>query len=150
MTSIPFVDLEQIELDHNVGHMLPREIAYRYHALPVASDGKQVTIVMAHPEDKDACRILKSLIHAPVFLIRAADNEIDHLLDQIWLQETHPMRFLFWSLAEDKSPALDFSKGIAENLGAELEQIESALDGKSFYDDLSCCLKKWKTDLPLN
>lgn len=147
MSSIPFVDLNQIEFDHEVGQMLPADIAYRYHVLPVASDGKQVTIAMANPEDPDACRIVKSLIHAPVFLIQADNDEIDYLLQQLWPEETNPLKILFWSLADDKSPALDFTKEIAETLGAELEQIESPLDDDNFYEDLACCLKKWKTDL---
>jgi hypothetical protein len=147
MNTIPFVDLKQIEFDHKVGQMLPPEIAYRYHALPVASDGKQVTIAMANPEDRKACRIVKSLIHAPVFLIQADNDEIEYLLQQLWPQDSHPLKFLFWSLEENKNQALDFTKEIAETLGAELEQIESPIDEENFYEDLACCLKKWKTDL---
>ena len=147
MNTIPFVDLKKIDLDHKVGQLLPPEIAYRYHALPVASDGKQVTIAMAHPEDQTACRIVKSQIHAPVFLIQADNDEIDYMLHQLWPQAPDPLKFLFWSLADDKSQALDFTTEIAGTLGAELEQIDSPLDEDVFYEDLACCLKKWKTDL---
>lgn len=147
MTTIPFLDLDQIEIDRKVGRLLPPEIAYRYHALPIASDGNQVTIAMACPEDPTACKIVKSLIEAPVFLIQADNDEIDYLLHQLWPQESSRLKFLFWSLSENKDLALDFTKGIARSLGAELEQIESKFDGEHFYEDLACCLKTWRTDL---
>lgn len=147
MSAIPVVDLDRIEIDHKVGQMLPPEIAYRYRVLPVASDGKQVTIAMAHPEDKTACRIVKSLIHAPVFVVQADNDEIEYLLNQLWPPESQLLKFLFWSLAEDRTQGLEFTKRIAESLGAELEQIESSIESENFYGDLACCLKKWKTDL---
>lgn len=147
MNSIPVVDLDLIEFDHKVGQLLPPEIAYHYRVLPVASDGKQVTIAMAHPEDSVACRLVKSLIHAPVFFVQADNDEIEYLLGQLWPQDPQRLKFLFWSLTDDLSPALDFTRGIAESLGAELEQIESSIESEDFFGNLACCLKKWKTDL---
>lgn len=147
MTTFPIINLDQIEIDNKVGQLLPPEIAYRYHALPIATDGKRVTIAMANPEDKDACRIVKSLIHAPVYLLQADTDEIDYLLGKLWPQESSPLRFLFWSLTEDINQALDFTEGIARSLGAELERIETELDEGNFYEDLACCLQQWKTDL---
>ena len=147
MTTIPFVDLDQIDIDCKVGHLLPPEIAHRYHALPVASDGTRITIAMACPEDRTACRIVKSLIEAPVFLIQADTDEIDNLLHQLWPQEFNRLKFLFWSLDENTHQALSFTKRIARSLGAELEQIDSRSYEGDFYEDLACCLQEWKTDL---
>jgi len=147
MTKIPFVDLDNIEIDCKVGHLLPPEIAYRYHALPVASDGNQVTIAIACPEDRTACRIVKSLIQAPVFLIQADTEEIDSLLHQLWPQELPRKRFLFWSSEGDHNQALVFTKRISRSLGAKLELIDSNSYQGDFFEDLACCLQEWKTDL---
>lgn len=147
MNTIPFVDLDQIEIDRKVGQMLPAEIAYHYHALPIASDGNQVTIAMACPEDRTACRIVKSLIDAPVFLLQADSDEIVSLLNQLWPQKFPNLKFLFLSTDENNTQALVFIKKFARSLGAELEQVDSKSHDGDFYQDLACCLQQWKTNL---
>lgn len=147
MIAYPTIDLDQIEIDQKVGHLLPAEIAYRYHALPVASDGDHVTVAMAAPEDSTACRVVKSMIEAPVFLIQADLDEIDYLLHQLWPQETGGLKFLFWSSEENSSQAYIITKGIARPLRAEVEKIECACDGSENIDDLIACLRQSDPDL---
>jgi len=147
MIAYPTVNLDQIEIDHKVGHLLPPEIAYRYHALPVASDGDHVTIAMAAPQDRTACRVVKSMIETPVFLIKADLDEIDCLLHQLWPQETRSLKFLFWSSEENSNQAYIITKGIARPLSAEVERIECPCGDADKINDLINCLYQSDPDL---
>ena len=61
VTSHP-LSLSHLQANPQVAHMLPSELAYRYHALPVAMDGERLTVAMAHPEDEMACQALQAVL----------------------------------------------------------------------------------------
>ncbi|MGB2964542.1 MAG: hypothetical protein WBB69_11220 [Anaerolineales bacterium] len=44
--TIPFLHLDFIKIDHQLMRQLPPEVAYRYQALPIATDGRQITIAI--------------------------------------------------------------------------------------------------------
>lgn len=147
MATYPVVDLDQIEIDRDVGHLLPSEIAYRYHALPVAADGNQVTVAIAYPEDQTAIEVLESIFNAPVFLIQAEKEKIDHQLQVLWAQEFPRLKFMFWSSLENDNKAFILTKGIARPMDAELERIECPVDDQKPLAGLTACLKGGKPDL---
>ncbi len=59
-------------------------IALRYHALPVATDGNQITIAMASPEDIAAANAVASAVNLPIYLVQADQKKIDQWLSKIW------------------------------------------------------------------
>ena len=54
MAMASFLELGLVKSYKSVMRLIPPEIAYRYHALPVATDGNMITVAMAVPEDSQA------------------------------------------------------------------------------------------------
>jgi hypothetical protein len=124
MTAYPYVDLDEIRIDRRVMKLLPPEIAYHYHALPIATDGKQVTVAMASPSDPTACRVLESVIEAPICLIQAELSDIDHWLHRLWPEIPARMKFLYWSNSTSTNQGASFAECFAGLLRADLIQVE--------------------------
>ena len=56
------LNIAHLKPNPQVVHLLPSELAHRYHALPVAIDGERLTVAMAHPEDETACQELMATL----------------------------------------------------------------------------------------
>ena len=127
--------------------MLPREIAYRYHALPVATDGKKVTVAMAAPDDQVASCAIQSILDSPVCLIQADEEDINHHLDQVWPQNPTVMKFLFWPLTAESNRSFNIAKGIARSLLANLVRIDCPGNGQDSIIGLRKAIHQEKPDL---
>ena len=147
MTAYPHLELDCICIDNSVMKMLPPEIAYRYHALPVATDGKKVTVAMAAPDDQVASCAIQSVLDTPVCLIQADEEEIDHRLDEIWPQNPTMMKFLFWPLTVESNRSFNIAKGIARSLMANLVRIDCAGKGQDSINVLRKAIHQEKPDL---
>lgn len=126
MTVYPFIELDDVVLDRKVMKLLPREIAYMYHALPVAVDGGQVTVAMAAPEDRNASFVIRNMIEGPVCLIQADKGEIVHRLHKLWPEINHPVKFIFWSTPTDSKRSKTYAECFATLLRADFEVFESS------------------------
>ncbi len=51
VTKVQFVDCSSVKVDPEALKLIPREIALRHCALPLAVDGKKMTVVMAEPQN---------------------------------------------------------------------------------------------------
>ena len=147
MKTYPYLELDCICIDNSVMKMLPPEIAYRYHALPVATDGTKVTVAMAAPDDQAASSAVQSIIDAPVCLIQADEEEIDLRLDQIWPQVPEMMKFLFWPLTAESNRSFNIAKGIARSLMADLVRIDCPGEGQDSINRLCKAIQQQKPDL---
>jgi len=147
MTTFPYLELDCICVDRTVIELLPPEIAYRYHALPIATDGNKVTVAMAAPDDQTASCAVQSMIDAPICLIRADEEEIDHCLDEIWPQITEMMTFLFWPLTTGSNRSYNIAKGIARSLQATLTRCECPGKGRDAIDGLYRTIQQKRPDL---
>jgi hypothetical protein len=90
MSATQHLHLKHVNIDQELMRSLPADIAFRYQALPISTDGSQITIAMAHPEDPDACQAVTTAIGVPSFMIRVDSEEIEHLLAEIWPQNPSP------------------------------------------------------------
>ena len=131
MNNVPYLHLDGIRIDLRIMRLLPPEIAYRYHALPVATDGNLITVAMAHPEDSPDSEAVISAIAAPVCLVQADPQEITKRLVEAWPQHPVPRpRFLIWSDSTMTGVSLEsYAQLFAEILDAELVKAEIPWQG---------------------
>jgi nucleotide-binding universal stress UspA family protein len=123
-----YFHLDQILGDRKLVHLLPSEIAHRYHALPVAVDGRQITVAMAHPEDGIARDSIAKALGASTCCFVEADLQIvDDLIEQLWPQNANSsLRILSWSFEdEDSDDVRQYTQAIAKLLSAETQTISS-------------------------
>lgn len=89
-----YLVLDNLTLNAAVARRLPRALACRYHALPVAQDKDtgRLTVAMANPADAAAREALKTVLDAAPYVVKGDSAGIDALLAQVWPQEDehHP------------------------------------------------------------
>ncbi len=120
----PFLSLDTIDLDPELAQRLPRRLAYYHLALPIAQDGKSITVAMAHPENQNVVSVLENALGATVIPVRSFAETIRQQLDRVWqLQHGSALlRVAYWARTAD---ALNQSAGYVEALLAGREaQIE--------------------------
>lgn len=149
MNTIPHLHLDHIKTDDQLMRLLPQEIAHRYHALPVATDGNRITIAMAHPEDIAASTAVSSAVGAPICLVQADPKEIDQRLAELWSKKPTPrLRLLVWSSTAEIDPTLLlYAQAIADLLQADLKQASFAWSGANSFDAFVREVKHFHPDL---
>ena len=149
MNNIPYLHLDCVRIDHQIIRLLPPEIAYRYHALPVATDGNLVTVAMAHPEDSPDSEAVKSAIAAPVCLVQADHQENTKRLIEAWPQHPVPrQRFLFRSGNSMTGVSLEsYTQFLAEPLDAELVQVDIPWQGSRSFVKLNFIADQIRPDM---
>ncbi len=135
MQPYPYLKVDRILPDETVMRLLPREIAYRFHALPIAKDGDQITVALASPDDESAVDAVKRIFGSPVCIIRADSNEIDHLLDDLWPKTPIRKDILVISSDGESPTFIAAAKSFAEVVDANLEHIHLSRTGK--FTDIS-------------
>jgi hypothetical protein len=125
MSTIQHLHLERIHTNPQLMRLLPSEIAFHYHALPVAADGDRITVAIAHPEDTTATEVVTAIIGLKTCFVHADQREIDDCLSEIWVQNPESqLRFLAWTPTTDIDPKLPrYSQGLAELLQADLKEL---------------------------
>ena len=117
-----FLELGLINADSSVMRLLPPEIAFQYHALPVATDGNHITVAMAEPEDQQASKAIQAAIDRPICFIHADPGLIDRQLHHLWPVNTpHPL-LLTW-FPEGATLIDPFINNLADMLNADLDNI---------------------------
>ena len=86
MHTVRFLHLDRIKTNPQLVKLLPQDVARRYHALPVATNGSKITVAMGSPEDSVATEVVASVIGAPICLVQADPKAIDQCLSEIWPQ----------------------------------------------------------------
>jgi nucleotide-binding universal stress UspA family protein len=139
--------LNRVEIDRNLVRSLPAEIAIHYQAIPVCSDGEQITVAMADPEDSEASKAVISAIGAPTCLVQVDSLEIQRLLAEFWPQNPPPrLRVLYWSVtgAQENQP---YPQQLAIHLNAEIKTISIPWDGEKSINNLVTEAKHYHPDL---
>ncbi len=127
--------------------LLPPDIAYHYHALPIATDGNKVTVAMASPDDRTACRVVQSMIEAPICLIRADTNDIDHRLNRLWPEIPARMKFLYWSIPSDGDEVAEFAECFSTLLRADLVKVDCPEEDREHSTTLETAFQQACPDL---
>jgi general secretion pathway protein E/type IV pilus assembly protein PilB len=79
-----FVNLKEMRLTDDVIAAVPRHMAKRYRAIPVAKHDHNVTIALADPSDLDVVDSLQRMLNADVELRVATDEDIDAALNKYY------------------------------------------------------------------
>ena len=79
-----FINLGDLRLTDDVISSVPRHVAKRYRAVPVAKHDHTVVIALADPSDLDVIDALQRTVNADVELRVAADEDIDAALNKYY------------------------------------------------------------------
>jgi len=149
MPTIPYLHLACVKTDRQLMRLLPPEIAYRYHALPVASDGSWITVAMADPEDRNAAEAVTSAVSGPTCLVQADPQVIDQRLAELWPQNPVPhLRLLLWSPINTTSVSLEtYSQSLAKLLDADLVKVDIPWRSVKSITEFGCVAEEICPDL---
>jgi len=149
MNTAQHLRLESIKTNPQLVRLLPPEVARRYHALPVATDGSRITVAMASPEDTAAAEAVSSAIGAPTCLVQADPQEIDQRLAEIWPQDPAPrLRLFVWIPAAETDPTLrPYAQAMADLLQADLKQVSFTWSGVKSLDAFVREAENFRPDL---
>jgi nucleotide-binding universal stress UspA family protein len=127
MNAYPFLSLHHVTIDPAVARRLPRRLAYYYLALPLAYDGDQCTVVMAHPENQAAAAVMQTLLGGQVVFVQGTAAEIKAALDRVWPDEVDSAapRILSWGATPE---AAALAKAAAGQVAAALSTPTPCLD----------------------
>jgi len=118
-----YLSLDELRADPNLARLLPPEVAYRCHALPVAEQGGRITVVMANPEDSESVSAIASILGGEPCVVQGNALTIDALLARVWDQASHTDLQLLVCTAG--GPAADklgaYARSLGELLNAEVK-----------------------------
>lgn len=140
--------LDHVKIDRSLVKSLPVEIAYRYQALPISTDGEKITIAMAHPEDPEASNAVTSALGTPAYLVQVDSNEIEHLLAEIWpLNPPAQLRIFHWIPTTGPCEHQQYIQQLANCLNAVLEKSLIPWRGEKSLNQLIEEAARFKPDL---
>jgi len=122
----PYLALDDLTADPRLARRLPRDLAFRYHALPVAEDGGRLTVAMADPEDPVAQAAVVSALGATPYVVQSDLAAIDALLAELWPEKPSPSLHLL--VFPGSRPNVDEQSTYVQAL-AELSLIRRLLLG---------------------
>ena len=132
-----YLALDKLTTNLQLARRLPRDLAFRFHALPVAEDVGRVTVAMADPNDADGQLAVATALGTMPYVVQAYQAVIDALLAELWHQDTPvPLHLLIYN---ETSPAADelstYTQLVGDLLDARISHFDptgdtdSALDG---------------------
>ena len=115
-------------LEPRLARRLPAELAWRFHALPLAQDRGRITVAMADPDDPEARRAVAAALGAAACMVRCDAGAIDSLLAQIWGEQTpQPLKALLCAFPSPVPAPVDrYAQSLGDLLGADLERVSTA------------------------
>ncbi len=119
-----YLSLDELRADPTLARLLPLDVAYRFHALPIAEQGGRITVVMADPEDPEALSAIADVLGREPCVVQGDMQTIDASLARVWGQAPHTRLRLVVCAAE--APEADglvaYAHLLAELLNAEVKQ----------------------------
>jgi type IV pilus assembly protein PilB len=79
-----FVNLSELRLTEDVISAIPRHVAKRFRAIPVAKQDKVIAVALADPSDLDVVDTLQRLLKTDIELRVATDDDIDAALNRYY------------------------------------------------------------------
>ncbi len=132
---VRYLELDRLTTNPTLARHLPPELAFRYHALPVAEREGCLTIAMANPEDGVARAAVCRAVGMTPYLVKGDARTIDRLLAQMWPGQSPnvPHFLVIDPLGTDE--LWNYAAALSEQLGASLDRKGSARDlNQSGYD----------------
>ena len=79
-----FINLSDLRLSDDVISAVPRHVAKRYRAIPVARHDHTIAVALADPSDLDVVDSLQRMVNADIELRVATDEDIDNALNKYY------------------------------------------------------------------
>jgi general secretion pathway protein E/type IV pilus assembly protein PilB len=79
-----FVKLSEIRLTDDIISSVPRHVAKRYRAVPVAKHDHTITVALADPSNLDTMDTLQRMVNADIEWRVATDEDINHALNKYY------------------------------------------------------------------
>jgi nucleotide-binding universal stress UspA family protein len=134
-----YLTLDNLAVNRGLARLLPRILAFRYHALPVAKDNGHITVAMADPDDKTACQAIATALGAELYAVQGDPTTIDKLLAEIWAEETkQTLHLLAYHQAGPITGELQlYARYLADLLGGQLSQCQAGIESVPNFNDLA-------------
>jgi nucleotide-binding universal stress UspA family protein len=130
----PYLTLDNLRTDSQLARRLPRDLACRLHAIPVAEDGGRITVAMADPDDVDAQSAVAEVLGTVPYVVQSDQAAIDALLADLWSVES-PLQLLAYAPSLSAGDELsDPARLMAELLGARVSFLEAEGDSGPALD----------------
>ena len=78
-----FVDLTEYPVDHEVAHLLPRQVAEMYCALPLGREGDCTIVAVPDADNSSHLTRLREALHGPIRLVTAARSDIKDAIGHV-------------------------------------------------------------------
>jgi nucleotide-binding universal stress UspA family protein len=130
--SLGYLTLDYLDADPRLARCLPLDLAWRYHALPLADENGHITVAMAHPEDAEAREAVVAALGPSSCVVKGSALAIDAWLTDIWRDETRTHLQARVCDIPDPFPEKlwDYVRALGGLLGARLGRVrtESEVD----------------------
>jgi nucleotide-binding universal stress UspA family protein len=121
-----YLTLDELAADPALVRRLSADLAWRYHALPLAEDQGCITVAMADPGDAEARKAVMSVLGPGACVVKGSPLTIDTRLAEIWGSEarcplqlkvgTYPTLLPDWEW--------DYAQALVGLLGAQLQRVD--------------------------
>jgi len=122
-----YLSLDELAPNLKLARRLPADLAWRFHALPLAEDKGSITVAMANPDDTAAREAIIAALGPTSCVVQGNAAAIDALLAEIWEDETNPLRV---AVCDFPNPVLqeiwEYAQALGELLGARLSRMNTA------------------------
>ncbi|MFQ6132535.1 MAG: GspE/PulE family protein, partial [Armatimonadota bacterium] len=81
---VKFIDLSRFSIDSGVASFVPREMAERYEAIPIARGDGTVRVAMSEPGNVMALDDLKMRLQVPVEAVLASEQGIARAIEEVY------------------------------------------------------------------
>jgi len=148
-TKILALQIEDAHLDQRLVSLLPSDIARRCHALPIAADGKRITVAMADPGDLAARQAVVDSLGPETYVVQANPKEMERMLNELWPSSAEPaLHFLSWSSSETIASEVEpYAKLFAQLMDARLTHIKNVDTDQRPREFLSAEVERQQPDL---
>jgi nucleotide-binding universal stress UspA family protein len=122
-----YLCLDELALNLKLARRLPADLAWRFHALPLAEDKGSVTVAMANPDDTAAREAIIASLGPTSCLVQGDPAAIDALLAEIWGHETSRLRVVVCDFPHPVAQEVwDYAQSLGGLLGARIGRAKAA------------------------
>lgn len=150
MSSKPLaLELESLHPDPWLASLLPSNIARGCHAVPIAADGKRITVAMEHPDDLAARQTVVDSLGPETYVVQANPKEMERMLNELWPSSAGPTQHFFcWSPNDEGAKDVEpYAQSFAQLLDAQLTSLRSSETDQRPCEFLSVEVQRQQPDL---
>ena len=144
-----YLEINELVADPRLSGLLPPELAYRYHALPIAGKGDAITVAMADPNNAEARQAIMNVLGSSACIIQANEQTIDRVLAELWDKSPNPSpHLLYWTYSKSTIAKIEtYAQALAALLDANISQFESEKNGNQAYLELCDEVERLQADV---